>query len=68
MTDTNEALSFKTSDTNESLNIMSMVSEIVSSYVSNHEVKHSADLSKFNTLKFTADISVCSSFRASGAD
>ena len=39
MTDTNEALSFKTSDTNESLNIMSMVSEIVSSYVSNHEVK-----------------------------
>ncbi len=39
MTDTNEALNIKLADANDSLNIISMVSDIVSSYVSNHEVK-----------------------------
>jgi len=39
MTDMNEALGLKSTDSQDSLNIMSMVSDIVSSYVSNHEVK-----------------------------
>lgn len=39
MKDTNDALNLNTRDTGDAINVMSMVSEIVSSYVSNHDVK-----------------------------